>query len=354
MKFQLAINLERIDNSLDMNDVARHTLEMVQMAEEGGFEIVWAAEHHALEMTIAPNPLQILTWWAGETSKIRLGTAVATAAYWHPINLAGEAAFLDLISGGRLEFGIGSGAYQREFDRMRPGLKQQDAYRYMQEMLPAVRALWQGDYAHDGEFWQFPTSTSVPKPVQAEVPVWVAARSPITYDYAMRERAHIMCWPFTRPHAEAELYKQQLDEAIAKADNGWTPRFALMRHSCVYENDTGRQEAIDAVRRQLSQFENLFRNAGDVSNGFPASIALDQLDGREQYEPDMLEQNLMFGGPETVIDKLKIYEALGVSEYIYYASMGLNHAAQKRSLKLFCDEVIPAFRQAERQLEAVG
>ena len=56
MKFQLAINLERIDDSLDMNDVARHTLEMVQMAEEGGFDIVWAAEHHAIEMTIAPNP----------------------------------------------------------------------------------------------------------------------------------------------------------------------------------------------------------------------------------------------------------------------------------------------------------
>ena len=92
----------------DMNAVARHTLEMVQMAERGGFNIVWSAEHHALEMTIAPNPFQILTWWAGETDTIRLGTAVATAAYWHPINLAGEAAFLDLISGGRLEFGIGS------------------------------------------------------------------------------------------------------------------------------------------------------------------------------------------------------------------------------------------------------
>ena len=61
MKFQLAVNLERLDSSLDMKDVARHTLEMVQMAEEGGFEIVWAAEHHALEMTIAPNPFQILT-----------------------------------------------------------------------------------------------------------------------------------------------------------------------------------------------------------------------------------------------------------------------------------------------------
>jgi len=104
MKFQLAVNMERIDDSLDMQDVARHTLEMVQIAEDSGFDIVWAAEHHALEMTIAPNPFQLLTWWAAETSRIRLGTAVATAAYWHPINLAGEAAFTDLITGGRLEF----------------------------------------------------------------------------------------------------------------------------------------------------------------------------------------------------------------------------------------------------------
>ena len=344
MKFQLAINLERIDDSLDMNDVARHTLEMVQMAEEGGFDIVWAAEHHAIEMTIAPNPFQILTWWAGETSKIRLGTAVATAAYWHPINLAGEAAFLDLISGGRLEFGIGSGAYQREFDRMKPGLKQSDAWRYMQEMLPAVRALWQGDYAHDGEFWQFPTSTSVPKPVQADMPVWVAARSPITYDYAVRNRCHINCWPLTRPFTEAELYKRQLDEAIAKADNGWSPRFALMRHACIYDNAADRQQALDAIRRLLSQFENLFRNAGDVVNGFPAALPLDQIAGREQYDPEMLEENLMFGSPETAIGKLKQYEDLGVNEFIYYASMGLDHDAQKRSLKMFCDEVMPEFR----------
>ena len=166
MKFHLAINMERIDDTLNMKDVAKHTLEMVQMADQGGFRIAWAAEHHALEMTIAPNPFSILTWWAEHTNDIRLGTAVIAAPYWHPIKAAGEAAFVDLISGGRLEFGIGSGAYQREFDRMRPGLKQTDAWRYMQEMLPVIRALWQGDYAHEGENWSFPTATSVPKPVQ--------------------------------------------------------------------------------------------------------------------------------------------------------------------------------------------
>jgi alkanesulfonate monooxygenase SsuD/methylene tetrahydromethanopterin reductase-like flavin-dependent oxidoreductase (luciferase family) len=62
------------------------------MADRAGFEIAWAAEHHALEMTIAPNPFQIMTWWADHTESIRLGCGVANAAYWHPINLAGEAA----------------------------------------------------------------------------------------------------------------------------------------------------------------------------------------------------------------------------------------------------------------------
>ena len=344
MKFQLAINLERLDSSIDMKDVARHTLEMVQMAEDGGFGIVWAAEHHALEMTIAPNPFQILTWWAGETSKIRLGTACVNAAYWHPIKLAGEAAFLDLISGGRLEFGIGSGAYQREFDRMKPGLLQSDGYKYMQEMLPAVLALWKGDYEHDGEYWQFPTSSSVPKPLQTDPRIWVAARSPITYDYAVANDANIMCWPFTRPHDEAELYRRHLDESIAKNGGKSNPISALMRHTALYKNQADRDLAVNAITRVLGQFENLYRNLGDVKNGFPKEIPLHELEGREQYDPAMLEETLMFGSPDTVVKKLKRYQKLGVDEFIYYASMGLDHAAQKRSLRMFCNEVIPEFR----------
>ncbi len=344
MKFQLAINLERMDDSTDMRDVARHTLEMVQMADQAGFNIAWAAEHHALEMTIAPNPFQLLTWWSQHTDRIRLGTAVAVAAYWHPINLAGEAAMTDLLSGGRLEFGIGSGAYQREFDRMHPGLKQSDAYRYMHEMLPALKALWAGDYEHNGEFWSFPTATSVPKPLQQpHPPIWVAARSPITFDYAVKNDCHVMSWPLTRPFSEAEQYRAQLDEAIAAHPGAVRPTFAMMRHTALYTDDAGREAALDAIRSVLGQFENLFRNLGDVNNGFPKKIPLEELADREQYNAEMLEENLMFGSPEQVIDKLKRYEALGVDEFIYYASMGLGQKEQKRSLELFCSEVMPAF-----------
>jgi alkanesulfonate monooxygenase SsuD/methylene tetrahydromethanopterin reductase-like flavin-dependent oxidoreductase (luciferase family) len=344
MKFQLAINLERMDDSLSMEEVARHTLEMVQMADEGGFHIVWSAEHHALEMTIAPDPFQILTWWAAHTNKVRLGTAVAVAPYWHPIKLAGEAAFTDLITGGRLEFGIGSGAYQREFDRMFPGLKQTDGWKYMQEMLPAVLALWQGDYEHKGEYWNFPLATSVPKPLQKpHPPLWVAARAPVTYDFAVKYGLNIMSWPLTRPMSEAELYKSRLDEAVANNPGKPRPIFAMMRHTVVYDRKEDWMVPVRAAQRQLGQFENLFKNLGDVKNGFPKEVDLGEIANRAEYDPQMLSTNLMFGTPDEVIAKLRPYEELGVDQFTYYASLGLGHKEQKRSLELFCKEVIPAF-----------
>jgi alkanesulfonate monooxygenase SsuD/methylene tetrahydromethanopterin reductase-like flavin-dependent oxidoreductase (luciferase family) len=344
MKFQLAINLERMDAKIGMEEVARHTLEMVQMADAGGFNIVWSAEHHALEMTIAPDPFQLLAWWGAHTNRIRLGTAVVAAPYWHPIKLAGEAAMADLISGGRLEFGIGSGAYQREFDRMFPGLKQSDAWQYMQEMLPAVLKLWEGDYAHEGKFWNFPTSTSVPKPLQKpHPPIWVAARAPITYDFSVKNGCHIMSWPLTRGMSEAELYKSRLDEAMANNPGKAKPIFAMMRHTAVYDRKEEWEVPVQAVQRVLGQFENLFKNLGDVKDGFPKQIPLNELANRTEYDPQMLSKNLMFGTPDEVIAKLKPYQALGVDEFIYYASMGLGLKEQKRSLELFIKEVMPAF-----------
>ena len=344
MKFHLSINLERMDASTSIEEVRNHTLEMVQMADEAGFELVWAAEHHALEMTIAPNPFQLMTWWAMHTKNIRLGAGVVNAAYWHPINLAGEAAMTDLLSNGRMDLGIGSGAYQREFDRMRPGLDQKDGYKYLQEMLPLVKKLWKGDVTHDGEFWQFPASTSCPKPLQNDVPMWVAARSPITFDYAVEQNCNIMSWPLTMPFSEAEAYRERLDSAIAKSDTNYTGKWALMRHSCVYKDDNDKQAALDAVRSVLAMFGNLMMKTGEVTNGFPSKVPLESLEGNVRVDPEMLAQNLAFGTPDEVIGKLKQYESIGVDAFIYYASMGLDMAQQKRSLKYFIEDVMPAFR----------
>ncbi len=347
MKFHLAVNLERMDAETDLRAVRDHTLRMVKMADDAGFEIAWAAEHHALEMTIAPNPFQLLTWWGDNTSQIRLGCGVVNTAYWHPINLAGEAAMLDLLSDGRLELGLGSGAYQREFDRMRPGLLQPESYRYLQEMLPLIKQLWAGDVTHDGEFWQFPSSTSCPKPVQEDVPLWVAARSPITFDYAVANDCNIMCWPLTLPFSEAEKYRQQLDESIDKAGGSFTGSFALMRHAAVYDNEADRAAALGAIRSVLGKFGNLMLKRGDVVNGFPEEVPLEELDGNFRYDADMLEENLMFGTPDQVIDKLRRYQSIGVDSFIYYASMGLDMDVQIRSFQRFIDQVVPALSPSD-------
>ena len=78
------------------------------------------------------------------------------APFWHPIALAGEAAATDLMTKGRLEIGIARGAYSYEYERIMPGMDAWEAGQRMRETAPTLRKLWQGDYAHEGEFFSFP------------------------------------------------------------------------------------------------------------------------------------------------------------------------------------------------------
>ena len=346
MKFQLVINMERKSADESMQKIIAETLELVQMAEAGGFHIVWAAEHHTLEFTIAPNPFQILVWFGAHTSRIRLGTATVVAPYWSPIRAAGEAALADLYTNGRLEFGIGSGAYQYEFDRMAPGVDQKQGYKYAQELLPAVKALWQGDYAHDGEIWQFPKATSVPKPQQKpHPPIWVAARAPITFDFAIKNGCNIQSWALTRPFSEVETYKARFEQALLDNPGCDRPVFSTMRHCAVYEHDKLADQYLDYTMERLAKFENLFRNVGGVSNGFPEHVDVQAFEDRQDFDRSALLENLMFGTPEIVVEKLKKYQSLGVDQFIYNASYGLPFELQKSSLELFIEKVMPEFSE---------
>ena len=344
MQFHLVINMERLSPDIDMVEVLEHTTAMVELADRAGFEIVWAAEHHALEMTIAPGPFQLLAHFAARTERIRLGTAVVVAPYWHPVKLAGEAALLDLISGGRLEFGIGRGAYQREFDRLAGGMDQNLGVPMMQEMIPLLKQLWQGDVAHEGKYWQFPAATSCPKPLQKpHPPFWVAARDPGTFDAALKEGCHIMSWALTRPFSEVEKYKAQFETALAANPDLPRPRFMTMRHTGIYERPAELDAFVGAIVRQGRQFENLFRNLAPVSSGFPEEPDPALLTNQAAYEPAALEENLILGTPEEAIEKLQRYEALGIDAFCYMGSYGLPMPQQRRSLELFTSEVMPAF-----------
>jgi len=350
VKFSIAVNLERFDPRQDMREVAAEALELVKLADEGGFEIAWAPEHHTIELTIAPNPFTILMHWAAHTRRIRLGTAVVVAPYWHPIRLAGEAALFDLLSGGRLEFGIARGAFQYEFDRMAGGIEQRQGVAYLKEMLPVVKALWSGDAEHHGEFWSFPTATSVPKPLQRpHPPIWVAARDPGTFEWAVASGANIMATPLSRPHAEVKILGQRFADTLAKFPERPRPRFLMLRRTCVYERAKDWRVPIEASIDYGRYFENLFKNIGPVENGFPQPAAFEQLSNRDDYRPEVIRDSMVFGTPTEVVAKLREYEACGVDQFCYGASFGLPHSAARRSLELFITEVMPHFaRKPER------
>lgn len=344
MRFSLAVNMERFQPDLDMAAVAANALELVRMADQGGFETAWAAEHHTVEMTIAPNPFTLLTHWGAHTRRIRLGTAVVVAPYWHPIRLAGEAALCDLLTGGRLELGIARGAYQYEFDRLKDGMPQQEGVAYMKEMLPAVLALWQGDYAHDGHYWKFPTATSVPKPLQRpHPPIWSAVRDPGSFDWAVKSGCHIMTTPLQRPNSEIQVLAEKFETAVADNPQVPRPRFMMLRRTCVYDRPEDAAVPVAASIEFGRRFENLFKNAGGVVNGFPQPVDFELIANRGDYSAEALQENLVFGTPEQVVEKLKLYRDAGVDQFCYAAASGMPFDFARRSLELFITEVMPHF-----------
>ncbi len=141
----------------------------------------------------------------------------------------------------------------------------------------------------------------------------------------------------------------RFEDALAKAPDTKRSTFLTMRYAAVCENANDWETYVNAVQHQSAQFENLFKELGAVTNGFPEEIDLASLENRAEYDPHMLREHLMFGTPDEVITKLKAYEALGVDNFLYCASYGLPMAEQQKSLRLFIDEVMPAFEGSNAQ-----
>jgi alkanesulfonate monooxygenase SsuD/methylene tetrahydromethanopterin reductase-like flavin-dependent oxidoreductase (luciferase family) len=353
MKFAISLSIERFAPTDSMTDAMNKVLALAKIADEGGFETLWTSEHHTIECTIAPNPFTIITWLAQHTSRIRLGTATIIAPYWSPIRLAGEAAMCDHLCGGRLELGMARGAYQYEFDRMAGGIPQREGVAYLKELVPAVQKLWEGDYAHDGHYWKFPLATSVPKPLQKPHPaIWVATRDPGSFDWAVGVGANILSTPLSAPASEVVVLGEKFRKAVADHPERPRPRFMMLRRTCVYDRP---QDWEVAVRHSVdfgSRFENLMQNIGTVTNGFPESVPYDTVTNRADYNPENIRQNLMFGTPEEVIEKLQIYEDQGVDQFCLGLSFNLPFELQVKTLRLFIDEVMPHFARREQARNA--
>jgi len=344
VKFSIAVNMTRRRPDVPMERVASEALEMVVAAEALGFDVAWAAEHHSIEYTIAPNPLVLITHWAAHARRIRLGTAVITAPYWNPLRAAGEIALTDILTDGRLEVGFGRGAYQYEFGRMAGGMPQELGGVHLRELIPAVQKLWEGDYAHDGTIWKFPRATSVPKPLQRpHPPLWVAARDPDTYDWTVRHGLGVMATPLSKPDGEVENLAGRLAKALADHPGARRPPFMVLRRTCVYEDARDWRLPAETAAEDVRVFNGLFYNAAGVVNGFPTPMDPAASAAAPPLTPEVLRDNLMFGTPDQVVERIRHYERLGVDHYCYGASFGLPHDVALRSLELFGRQVMPHF-----------
>jgi alkanesulfonate monooxygenase SsuD/methylene tetrahydromethanopterin reductase-like flavin-dependent oxidoreductase (luciferase family) len=347
MRFSLFVHMERWDDSVSHAELFENLTELTLMAEAGGFATVWIGEHHSMEYTISPSPMPQLAYLAARTSTIRLGAGTIIAPFWNPVRAAGEAALLDVISGGRAEIGLARGAYQFEFDRLADGLSATDGGKHLRELVPAVRALWRGDYAHDGEIWQFPTSTSVPKPVQQPTPpIWIAARDPDSHDFAVANGCNVMVTPLMKGDEEVEDLVGKFETAVANHPEVTRPELMVLRHTYVHSrNDPdGWRPAAEAIQRFYRTFDAWFGNKQTPDNGFLAPSPTSKFEGRPEFEPESLHKTAMIGTPEEIIDRLRHYQEFGVDEFSFWCDNSLSHEEKKQSLALFIEQVVPAFR----------
>lgn len=347
MRFSLFVHMERWDDSVSHAELFENLTELTLMAEAGGFGTVWIGEHHSMEYTISPSPMPQLAYLAARTSTIRLGAGTIIAPFWNPVRAAGETALLDVISGGRAEIGLARGAYQFEFDRLAGGLPATDGGKHLRELVPAVRALWQGDYAHDGDIWQFPTSTSVPKPVQQPTPpMWIAARDPDSHDFAVANGCNVMVTPLMKGDEEVADLVRKFETAVGNHPEVPRPELMVLRHTHVHrpEDPDGWRPAAEAIQRFYRTFDAWFGNKQTPDNGFLEPSPTSKFEGRPEFEPESLHKTAMIGTPEEVIDRIRHYQELGVDEYSFWCDNSLPHEEKKKSLQLFIEQVVPAFR----------
>ncbi len=189
---RLGFNLPQIGPAASPEAIVR----VAKRAEELGYDSVWVTERllwPSEPQTPYPaspdgslpevyktvfDPLGSLTWVAGHTSRIGLGTSVLDMPYYNPVMLARRLTTLDVLSGGRLRLGLGLGWSQDEFDAVGASMKGRG--KRADEFISVLKAIWTTDPVEfQGEFYQVPKSIILPKPVQKpHPPIYLAAFSP--------------------------------------------------------------------------------------------------------------------------------------------------------------------------------
>src|SRR5215469_13202189 len=163
MKVGIALNMLTKEGRSDASVVAEHVA-LGDLAEPLGSDSLFALEHHFTGYSMSPDPTQMLTYFAGRTRRITLGTAVIVLPWHDPVRVAEEIALLDVLSGGRCLFGFGRGAASAEYAGFRVPMEEARA-RFVESARIVVKALTEPSFEWEGEFYTIPRTSIRPRPI---------------------------------------------------------------------------------------------------------------------------------------------------------------------------------------------
>lgn len=318
-------------------DRYRQSVREAVHAEDVGLDSVWLTEHHFSRHGIVSDSLNVLSHLAARTTRVRLGTAVSVLPFHDPVRLAETAATVDVLSGGRLDFGVGRGYQWGEFHGFR--VPMEDRADRFDEAIAIITKSWASErsWTHEGRFWRYDDIDPQPKPVQRPgPPIWVATDS----EDGLR-RCAIEDWNVMLPQGrslevvadQVARYRRVLDEEGKPFDSS---KILLARALYVAESD-------ERAWEDAGQCYVRFREFATKLAANPAGQQL----AASPFDQDSLRDAVVFGSPETCTDTLSEIAALGIDHVIFFVHFGgLEHHKILRSMDFLGDRVLPQVAEA--------
>ena len=213
----------------------------------------------------------------------------------------------------------------------------------MREIAPLLRTLWAGDCAHDGTFFQFPATTSAPKPLQPDgPPIWIAARDANSHAFGVENGFNIQVTPLWQGMSEIESLMGKFNTACGDYA-GPRPKIMLLHHTYVASDAADTALAAAELSRFYNYFGSWFQNTRPVSQGLIAGPSDAEIDANEMMSAANMRRDLTIGTAQEVIDRIKRYEDLGYDEYAFWVDSGMDFTRKRDSLSRFINDVMPAF-----------
>ncbi|HJZ29982.1 MAG TPA: LLM class flavin-dependent oxidoreductase [Hyphomicrobiaceae bacterium] len=326
-------------------------IEQVKAAEANGFEIAWFAEHHFSNYCVCPSPLMMLARLAGETTRIRLGSAVVVTPLYEPVRLISEIGMVDALSHGRLVLGIGSGYQPYEFERFGETLAESvpKLFEFM-EMLEL--AFSRDTFSYRGSYFSLPETHIASRPVKALPEVWVAGDNPALHQLAARKGWTVMLTPRHASVAQLlEVRSRLADIYAAQGLGGAAVAIAPLRHVCITDSKTEAADFIDNVRHQIRLSQSL-RFREELIDG----IMLVEKPYRGEPPTEELAKYLLVGDAETVAERL--VELIGAAQprhmLLHFQAGASPQRLALSSIEQFAERVRPLLEQALGPLAHLG